>query len=273
MSPALIHPVTLAGTAATIPPAGPGGRPRSDWAQRALDLVAGIFLVVVAAPVIALAMLAVKLTSRGPAIYTQTRLGRYGRPFVIYKLRSMTHDCEKKSGVQWCRKNDPRVTRVGWVLRKTHVDELPQLWNILRGQMSLVGPRPERPELVAALEQLLPRYRHRLTVRPGLTGLAQVQLPPDTDLESVRRKLKYDVHYVETGSLWMDVRLLASTVVHVLGLPFRISRTLLGLPGEPEVEPERLTPSVTPVVDPNADTVTHSILATICEVSVDAARA
>jgi lipopolysaccharide/colanic/teichoic acid biosynthesis glycosyltransferase len=235
--------------------------------------VAGSVLLVLAAPVIGLAMLAVKLTSRGPAVYTQTRLGRYGRPFVIYKLRSMTHDCERRSGVQWCRKNDPRVTRIGWLLRKTHIDELPQLWNILRGQMSLVGPRPERPELVATLEQLLPRYRDRLAVRPGLTGLAQVQLPPDTDLESVRRKLQYDLRYVETGSSWMDVRLLISTVFHVLGLPFAASRFLLRLPGEPEVEPERFAPTVTPAVDPNADTVTHSIPATICEVSVDAARA
>jgi hypothetical protein len=137
--------------------------------------------------------------------------------------------------------------------------------------MSLVGPRPERPEIVRTLEQTLARYRDRLAVRPGLTGLAQVQLPPDTDLESVRRKLKYDLHYVETSSAWMDVRLLFSTAFHIVGLPFGLSRTLLGLPGEPEVEPER---GVSPAVDPNADTAVHSICpATICEVSVNAARA
>src|SRR5262249_59432916 len=129
--------------------------------------------------------LAVKLTSRGPAVYRQTRLGRYGRPFVIYKLRSMTHDCERRSGVQWCRKNDPRVTRIGWLLRKTHIDELPQLVNILRGQMSLVGPRPERPELVATLEQLLPRYRDRLGVPPRPPAPAPLHLPPPPPLHTL----------------------------------------------------------------------------------------
>src|SRR5262245_3564959 len=272
MSPLLADALSLPGTLVPMPPGGPPGtRPRPDWAQRALDLVVGSALAVLAAPVIGLAMLAVKLTSRGPAIYTQTRLGRYGKLFVLYKLRSMTHNCETKSGVQWCKQNDARVTRVGWLLRKTHIDELPQLWNILRGEMSLVGPRPERPEIVAKLEVLLPRYRDRLAVRPGLTGLAQVQLPPDTDLESVRRKLKYDLHYVQTGSAWMDVRLLISTAFHVMKLPFVLSRFLLGLPGEPEVEPERVAP---PVVDPNADTAVHTICpTTICEVSVNAARA
>src|SRR5439155_7537697 len=98
---------------------------------------------------------AVKLTSRGPAIYTQSRVGRFGRPFIIYKIRSMTHNCEKKSGVKWSTRNDARVTWVGRILRKTHIDELPQLVNILRGEMSLVGPRPERPEIVHTLEQVL----------------------------------------------------------------------------------------------------------------------
>lgn len=244
---------------------------RADIAQRLLDLFVGGLILIVAAPIIGLAILAVRLTSRGPAIYTQSRLGRYGRPFVIYKIRSMTHNCEKTSGVKWSTKNDARVTWVGRILRKMHVDELPQLVNILRGEMSLVGPRPERPEIVRTLEPALPRYRDRLAVRPGLTGLAQVQLPPDTDLESVRRKLKYDLHYVQTGSAWMDVRLLISTAFHVMKLPFVLSRFLLGLPGEPEVEPERVA---TPVVDPNADTAVHTICpTTICEVSVNAARA
>jgi hypothetical protein len=159
------------------------------------------------------------------------------------------------------------------VLRKTHVDELPQLVNIVRGQMSLVGPRPERPELVVKLEQALSRYRWRLAVRPGLTGLAQLQLPPDTDLECVRRKLKYDLHYVETGGPWMDVRLLIGTAFHVVGLPFRVSRTLLSLPGEPEVEPERASPSVSPAIDPTAETATHPICPTVHEVALDATRA
>src|SRR5262245_27979563 len=255
------------------PPVGPKPappQPRSDRGQRALDLIVGTMVLVVTAPLIGLAMLAVRLTSRGPVIYTQTRLGRFGRPFTIYKIRSMTHDCEKQSGVKWSNKGDSRVTRVGRILRKTHLDEMPQLVNILRGEMSLVGPRPERPEIVATLEQVLADYTDRLTARPGLTGLAQLQLPPDTDLESVRRKLQYDRHYVENGSLWMDLRLLVSTGFHLVRLPFAVSRTLLGLPGEQEVEPGR---SARPV-DPNADTVVHPVCpATICEVSIDAARA
>ena len=139
----------------------------------------------------AVAAIVVKLTSRGPAFYTQIRLGQDGRAYAIYKLRTMTHDCEKLSGPQWSKKGDCRVTAVGRLLRRSHLDELPQLWNVLRGEMSLIGPRPERPEFVPRLERSLPHYRARLHVRPGVTGLAQVQLPPDTDLGSVRRKLAY----------------------------------------------------------------------------------
>jgi lipopolysaccharide/colanic/teichoic acid biosynthesis glycosyltransferase len=270
MPPLLLDPQLESSTDdSPVGQAPPCPRTRSDRGQRVLDLFIGTLVMIVAVPLMGLAMLAVKLTSRGPVIYSQSRLGRYGRPFTIYKIRSMTHNCEKKSGVKWSKKGDTRVTWVGRILRKTHLDELPQLVNILRGDMSLVGPRPERPEIVVTLEQALAGYRDRLLVRPGLTGLAQVQLPPDTDLESVRRKLRYDRHYVETGSVWMDVRLLLSTASHVAGLPFALSRTLLGIPGEPEVEPERSAP-----VDPNADTAVHSICpATLCEVSVDAARA
>jgi lipopolysaccharide/colanic/teichoic acid biosynthesis glycosyltransferase len=245
---------------------------RSERAQRVLDMVVGFASLLVAAPLMGLAILAVRLTSRGPAVYTQTRLGRYGRPFVMFKIRSMTHDCERRSGVQWSVRGDARVTWVGRILRKTHIDELPQLVNIVRGEMSLVGPRPERPEIVQTLEQVLRTYRGRLSVRPGLTGLAQVQLPPDTDLESVRRKLRYDLHYVAVGSLSLDLRLLVSTAFHIVRLPFAVSRWLLWLPGEPEVEPERS--AAIPVVDPNADTAVHPVCpATICEVAADAARA
>src|SRR5262245_54407560 len=249
MSPALVEPrLSLVGAAPDKSPvAGHSRSPRSDRAQRLLDLVAGISLAIFAVPVIALAMLAVRLSSRGPAIYTQTRLGRYGKPFIIYKLRSMTHNCEKQSGIQWSSgRRDIRVTPVGKLLRRTHIDELPQLWNIVRGDMSLVGPRPERPEIVLGLEPVVPRYRERLAIRPGLTGLAQVQLPPDSDLESVRRKLRYDLHYVAVGSAWMDLRLMIATAVHVAGLPFAVSRLLLGLPGESEVEPERTALPVVP---------------------------
>src|SRR5207249_2271789 len=156
----------------------------------------------------------VKLTSPGPILYSQTRLGRHGRSYTIYKIRSMSHNCEKQSGPRWSTAGDSRVTPIGRLLRRTHVDELPQLWNVLRGEMSLIGPRPERPEFVPQLERALPQYRQRLLVRPGVTGLAQVQLPPDSDLASVRRKLAYDLYYVHGCNFCLDVQLLLATVLH-----------------------------------------------------------
>jgi lipopolysaccharide/colanic/teichoic acid biosynthesis glycosyltransferase len=269
--PSLAPHFQMAGTTSWTPP--PRAR-RLDGAQRAFDVIVSLFILVAFLPAIAIGLLLVKLTSRGPAIYSQTRLGRFGRPFLIYKIRSMTNDCEKESGAKWSVKGDPRVTWIGRILRKTHVDELPQLVNILRGQMSLVGPRPERPEFVTILEASLPRYRDRLVVRPGLAGLAQVQLPPDSDLESVRRKLRYDLHYAEHGSVWMDFRILIATLIHLSGLPFVVSRKLLGLPGEPEVEPQRAAGLDTPVVPASAaETALHPLCQTLPDISVDAARA
>jgi lipopolysaccharide/colanic/teichoic acid biosynthesis glycosyltransferase len=192
--------------------------------KRVLDFVLAFLTLLVSSPVLLVAAALVKLTSRGPVFYAQCRMGLGGRPFTIYKLRSMYHNCEKDSGVRWSTKGDPRVTPLGWFLRASHIDELPQLWNILRGDMSLVGPRPERPEFLPQLEKALPRYRRRLLVRPGLTGLAQVQLPPDTDMASVRRKLAHDLYYIERLSFWLDVRILFSTVLHVFRLPYSFTR-------------------------------------------------
>jgi lipopolysaccharide/colanic/teichoic acid biosynthesis glycosyltransferase len=213
----------------------PGASPYAA-SKPVLDFVLALGILILAAPVLLLAALAVKLTSRGPVIYSQTRLGRHGRPYRIYKLRTMTHNCEQQSGVRWATAGDARITPVGRFLRRTHIDELPQLWNVLLGDMSLVGPRPERPEFVPALEKELPRYRDRLQVRPGLTGLAQVQLPPDTDLNSVRRKLAYDLYYTARFGLGLDLRVLLATVWHVLGVPFGAVRVLAGLPGREQVE-------------------------------------
>ena len=137
---------------------------------------------ILATPILLLIALAVKLTSRGPVLYSQTRVGKNGKLFTLYKVRSMAHDCEKTSGVRWSTPGDARITPIGAFLRKTHLDELPQLWNVLSGDMCLVGPRPERPEFTPALERAIPHYRDRLSVRPGVTGLAQVQLPADTDM-------------------------------------------------------------------------------------------
>lgn len=201
-----------------------------------LDRVGALGLLVLSAPVIVLAMVLTKLTSRGPALYRQERVGLDGRRFVIYKIRTMVVDAELRTGPRWCTENDPRITSLGRFLRRTHLDELPQLWNILRGEMSLVGPRPERPEFVAELERAIPRYRERLLVRPGLTGLAQVQLPPDTDLASVRRKLACDLYYTQRQSLWLDLRILLSTATHVAGVPFSVPRALLRVPSGETVE-------------------------------------
>jgi lipopolysaccharide/colanic/teichoic acid biosynthesis glycosyltransferase len=187
-------------------------------AKAVLDFAAALVLLVLSAPVLLACMLLVKLTSRGPALYWQVRLGKDGRLFRICKIRTMVHNCEGRSGACWCMPGDPRVTAVGRLLRATHLDELPQLWNILRGEMSLVGPRPERPEFLPALEKAVPYYRERLRVRPGVTGLAQVQLPPDTDLDSVRRKVVCDLAYTRHLSLWLDVRILALTVLHLFGI-------------------------------------------------------
>jgi lipopolysaccharide/colanic/teichoic acid biosynthesis glycosyltransferase len=189
----------------------------AQWLKTACDRSLAAVLLVPAAPVIALTAVAVRLTSVGPAFYRQTRVGRAGRPFTLFKIRTMTVDSEK-DGPRWSTPGDSRVTPVGRLLRRTHLDELPQLWNVLKGDMSLVGPRPERPEFVPSLAAVIPRYQERLSVRPGVTGLAQVQLPADTDLDSVRRKLAYDLYYIEQGGLWLDFRLLLATGFKVLGM-------------------------------------------------------
>ncbi|HWY86580.1 MAG TPA: sugar transferase [Gemmataceae bacterium] len=202
------------------------------------DILAALILLAMTLPLIILAAIAVKMTSRGPVIYSQTRLGRRGKLFVIYKLRTMTHNCEHVTGPQWCVPGDSRVTWIGRFLRNTHIDELPQLWNVLRGDMSLVGPRPERPEFAHALEKVLPLYADRLEVRPGITGLAQVQLLPDSDVASVRRKLAHDLYYIRTMSSWLDLRLLLATSLAVILVPSRFTCALLALPGGERVEQE-----------------------------------
>ncbi|QEL15547.1 sugar transferase [Limnoglobus roseus] len=182
-----------------------------------LDRGTAVALLIATAPVIALTALLVRLTSRGPAFYVQTRVGRGGRLFRIYKLRTMGHNCEAHSGACWSKPGDTRITRLGRFLRATHLDELPQLWNVLRGDMSLVGPRPERPELIPYLAANVEGYVHRLAVRPGVTGLAQLWLPADTGLDSVRQKLAQDLHYVRTAGPWNDGVLILCTALKVFG--------------------------------------------------------
>lgn len=212
--------------------------------------VLSVLILILTLPLIALAFLAVKLTSRGPIIYSQVRLGRYGREFTIYKIRSMHDNCEGTAGPQWSMPGDPRVTPVGRVLRVTHLDELPQLWNVLRGDMTLVGPRPERPEIAARLETMISQYAERTQVLPGLTGLAQVQLPPDTDVESVRRKLLCDLEYMERRNAWLDLRILVATATGIVGIPFSWVGRVLRIPSVDEIQQAALsTPSNPPIAE------------------------
>jgi len=155
--------------------------------------------------------LLVKLTSPGPVIYTQSRVGRYGKPFTIYKFRTMQHDAEK-GGAQWAKSGDVRATPLGRFLRKSRLDELPQLWNILRGDMSLVGPRPERPEFVEKLRQHIPHYDMRHLVLPGLTGWAQVRFRYGASLEDSQRKLAFDLYYVRHCGLAFDLAICLRTL-------------------------------------------------------------
>lgn len=201
-----------------------------------LDCALALTLLVLTGPLILLAAAVVKLTSRGPAFYTQTRLGQNGRLYTIYKIRTMTHNCESSTGPRWATKTDPRTIPVGRFLRWAHLDELPQLWNVLRGEMSLVGPRPERPEFVAQLERAIPYYRDRLLVRPGLTGLSQVQLPADTGTSSVRRKVAYDLYYVRRLSFRLDLQIVLSTCFYLAGIPFAVPRLLFRVPSGELVE-------------------------------------
>jgi lipopolysaccharide/colanic/teichoic acid biosynthesis glycosyltransferase len=218
----------------------PGVLPASaGWDERvkqAADVVLAALLLIPALPLIMLAAALIKLTSRGPVFYSQTRLGKDGRPYVLWKLRTMVHNCEVLTGARWATPGDPRVIPVGRLLRELHLDELPQLWNVLCGEMSLVGPRPERPEFVPHLERAIPRYRDRLRVRPGITGLAQVQLPADTDLASVRRKLAFDLYYVRHQNGWLDLKLIACTVFKMFKVPFSVSGRLLAIPRGEAVE-------------------------------------
>jgi lipopolysaccharide/colanic/teichoic acid biosynthesis glycosyltransferase len=208
----------------------PIGR-RHDPIKRLLDFPIAVILLLLFSPIILLALLLVRITSRGPAVYTQKRVGLNGGTFTILKIRTMFHECEP-TGPQWCVPGDPRVTPVGRILRFTHLDELPQLVNILRGEMSLIGPRPERPEIVAQLERVLPNYHRRMCVRPGVTGLAQVLQAPDTDIESVRRKLNFDLFYVDRASTLLDIRIMIGTALHLLAVPGERVASLLRFPDD-----------------------------------------
>ena len=183
--------------------------------KRALDVVAAGIGLVLSLPLLTLGALAIKLDSPGPVFYSQLRAGARGRPFLMRKLRSMRTDAEAR-GATWAAEDDPRVTRVGRFLRRTRIDEIPQLWNVLRGEMSLVGPRPERPIFAAEIERQVPLFRQRLRVKPGVTGHAQVRCRYGASIDDAREKLAYDIFYIKSLSLWFDLSILVDTVKVVL---------------------------------------------------------
>jgi sugar transferase (PEP-CTERM system associated) len=192
------------------------GRRLSSIAKRLFDIAVSTAILLVTAPLIALTAVVVKLESRGPAFFRQRRVGLYGVPFDIPKLRSMREDAEVGGKAVWAQKDDPRVTRVGAVIRKLRIDELPQAWSVLKGDMSFVGPRPERPQFVADLEARLPYYAERHMVKPGITGWAQINYPYGASIDDARQKLEFDLYYAKNYSPLLDVLILLQTLRVIL---------------------------------------------------------
>lgn len=184
--------------------------------KRLLDIVVSLVVLFIGLPLWIIVGLLVRVTSHGPAIYRQKRIGRHGKPFTMYKFRTMKHDAEASTGPVWAQANDPRYTAVGRWLRRTRLDEVPQFVNVLRGNMSLVGPRPERPYFVEKLAHEIPLYNRRHRVKPGITGWAQVKWKYDTSVDDVRQKVKYDLFYIENMSLKRDFQILFRTIYTAL---------------------------------------------------------
>lgn len=180
--------------------------------KRTVDLISSTVILVLHSPLLLLTAVAIKIDSRGPVLYRQDRLGRNGKPFEMLKFRSMRDDAETRSGPMWALEDDPRVTRVGRVIRKLRIDELPQLFNVLRGEMSFVGPRPERLHFVKQLELNIPYYGLRMTARPGITGWAQVEYGYGGSEEDALEKLKYDLYYIKNGNLLFDLWIVLKTI-------------------------------------------------------------
>ncbi|EMI20055.1 undecaprenyl-phosphate galactosephosphotransferase [Rhodopirellula maiorica SM1] len=195
----------------------------------AFDRCLGSVLLVLTAPLMLVLFVLVKLTSPGPGFYRQTRVGLNGKTFEIIKLRSMVKNAEKPGQAVWCVKHDSRVTWLGKILRKLHLDELPQLWNVAAGEMSLVGPRPERPEICESLAEQIELYYDRNKVKPGVTGLAQVNLPPDETIDDVRRKQILDLRYIEEANWWLDMRMITATAMRMVGVKGEVVMKMMGL--------------------------------------------
>jgi exopolysaccharide biosynthesis polyprenyl glycosylphosphotransferase len=182
-----------------------------SFAKRILDIVTTILGIIILSPIIIIAALLVKLTSKGPILYTQVRVGKEEMLFKIFKFRTMKVDAEKSTGPVWAAANDNRLTPIGKFLRKTHIDEIPQFINVLKGEMSIIGPRPERPMFVEKFKEEITDYEKRLHVKPGITGLAQVWHRYDETIEDVKKKLKYDLLYVKKMCFWADIGIILRT--------------------------------------------------------------
>jgi lipopolysaccharide/colanic/teichoic acid biosynthesis glycosyltransferase len=205
----------------------------SEWLNRLVNVILALAALTIALPVLLVIAVAVKLSSRGPVFYTQERIGldrrqrgdginhrRHrdvgGRPFTIYKFRTMRVDAERESGAIWAQREDPRVTPVGRLLRQYRLDELPQLLNVVRGEMNIVGPRPERPTIFAELREHIAEYPLRQRAKPGITGLAQINHHYDRSLDDVRTKVQYDLEYIRRQSLGQDIRIMLKTIPVIL---------------------------------------------------------
>ena len=187
-----------------------------SFAKRSGDLILSVLMLIMLSPLMLITAVLIRLESQGPIIFSQERTGQYGKPFKIKKFRSMVADAEKKTGPVWAGENDDRITRVGRVIRKLRIDELPQLWNVFRGEMSFVGPRPERQHFIRELEKQIPYYSERCTVKPGLTGWAQVCYPYGASVEDAVEKLNYDLFYIKNLTFFLDLLVIFRTVKIVL---------------------------------------------------------
>jgi sugar transferase (PEP-CTERM system associated) len=188
----------------------------SRLVKRVVGLILSSVMLVILSPVMLLVVIAIKLDSRGPVLFSQERVGEFGKPFVLYKFRSMRTDAEAKSGPVWAQEDDPRVTRLGRFMRKVRLDELPQLWNVFTGDMSFVGPRPERQFFVEELKKKIPYYNERFSVKPGVTGWAQIMYPYGATEKDALEKLKYDLYYIKNMSFAFDMMVIFRTVKTVL---------------------------------------------------------
>lgn len=193
--------------------------PKDFGLRRVLDFILASIMFILLSPLFLFTAIAIKFESKGPIFYNQQRYGKDGKIFVVHKFRSMVQDAEQNSGPVWAQKGDPRITTVGQIMRKTRIDELPQLINILKGDMSFIGPRPERPFFSDTFKKQIPFYMNRLLVRPGITGLAQVTVGYDETIEDVKNKVTKDIEYIEHSDSWsMNLYILFKTIKTVLAL-------------------------------------------------------